>query len=185
MNTKANDEPERLVASLTSKLEMVPAVYRARLRFCWRMTIAAVLAFAVAQFLAAPLHGLWVVLTALVVPQMSAGESVRATVEYVVGTFGEAVYASAVAVLLPHTATIAMAGVLALSIAPLAYAATLYPSFRVAPFTAVIVLLISIKLGEGPIASAFYRLVEVALGGAVAVAVSAFMLPEQSTTSSG
>jgi uncharacterized membrane protein YccC len=154
-------------------------IYRARLRFCLRTTIAAVLAFAIAQFLTIPLHGLWVVLTAVVVIQMSVGGSLRATAEYVIGTFGGAVYASAVGILVPHTTTLALAGVLALAIAPLAYAAAVNPSFRVAPFTAAIVLLVSTQLGEGPIESAVYRLLEVILGGAVAIAVSLLVFPER------
>jgi uncharacterized membrane protein YccC len=69
--------------------------------------------------------------------------------------------------------------VLALTIAPLAYAAAVNLSFRVAPFTAAIVLLISGQLGEGPVESALYRLLEVALGGGVAVVVSLVVLPER------
>jgi uncharacterized membrane protein YccC len=149
----------------------------ARFRFCCRVTTSAVLAFAVAELFAIPLHGLWAVLTAVVVTQMSVGGSLNATSEYVIGTFGGAVYASAVAMLIPHITALAMAGVLALAIAPLAYAAACSPSFRVAPFTAVIVLLISSQFREGPIESAFYRLLEVALGGSVAVAVSLVVFP--------
>jgi len=137
------------------------------------------LAFAIAQFLSIPLHGLWAVLTAVVVTQMSVGESLKATADYVVGTIGGAVYASAVAALAPHPTALTVAGVLALAIAPLAYAAALNPSFRVAPFTAVLVLMISSQLGEGPIESAFYRLLEVAIGGAVAVVVSLLVFPSR------
>ena len=153
--------------------------YRAQLRFCLRMTVAALLAFALTQLLAIPLHGLWAVLTAVVVTQVSVGGSLRATAEYVVGTLGGAAYASLVGVLVPHTTALALAGVLALTVAPLAGAAALSPSFRVAPFTAVIVLLISNELGEGPVESALYRLLEVALGGAVAVTVALLVFPER------
>jgi uncharacterized membrane protein YccC len=153
--------------------------YRAQLRFCLRMTVAALLAFALTQLLAIPLHGLWAVLTAVVVTQVSVGGSLRATAEYVVGTIGGAAYASLVGVLVPHTTALALAGVLALTVAPLAGAAALNPNFRVAPFTAVIVLLISNELGEGPVESALYRLLEVALGGAVAVTVSLLVFPER------
>jgi uncharacterized membrane protein YccC len=153
--------------------------YRAQLRFCLRMTVAALLAFALTQLLAIPLHGLWAVLTAVVVTQMSVGGSLRATAEYVIGTLGGAAYASLVGVLVPHITALALAGVLALTVAPLAGAAALNPSFRVAPFTAVIVLLISNELGEGPIESALFRLLEVGLGGAVAVTVSLLVFPER------
>jgi uncharacterized membrane protein YccC len=155
------------------------ATYRARLRFCLRMTVSGLLAYAVGQVLTIPLHGLWVVLTALVVTQMSVGGSLRATADYVLGTLGGAVYASAVGMLVPHGTPIALAGLLAITIAPLAYAAAINPSFRVAPFTATIVLLISTQLGEGPIESAMYRLLEVVLGGAIALTVSLLIFPER------
>jgi uncharacterized membrane protein YccC len=153
--------------------------YRVQLRFCLRMTVAALLAFALAQLWNIPLHGLWAVLTAVVVTQMSLGGSLHATTEYVLGTIGGAVYAASIAVLIPHTTALALAGVLALTIAPLAYAAAVNPSFRVAPFTGAIVLLISGQLGEGPVESALYRLLEVAIGGGVAVLVSLLVLPER------
>jgi hypothetical protein len=61
----------------------------------------------------------------------------------------------------------------------LALAAALNPNFRVAPFSAVLVLLISGQLSEGPIESALYRVAEVALGGVIAVTVSLLVLPER------
>lgn len=148
-----------------------------RLRFCLRVTTSAIVAFTLAQFLAIPLHGLWAVLTAVVVTQMSVGGSLKATADYVIGTLGGAVYATAIAVLVPHPNPFAVAGVLALAITPLAYAAAVNPSFRVAPFTAVIVLLLSTQMGEAPLESAFYRLLEVVIGGAVAVTVSLLVFP--------
>jgi uncharacterized membrane protein YccC len=143
------------------------------------MTVAAITAFALARIFTIPLHGLWAVLTAVVVTQMSVGGSLRATTEYVIGTCSGAVYATVVGMLVPHTAPIALAGVLALTVAPLAYAAALNPAFRVAPFTAVMVLLISSQLGEGPLESGLYRLFEVALGGVVAVTVSVLVFPQR------
>lgn len=148
-----------------------------RFRFCLRVTISALLAFALARFLAIPLNGLWAVLTAVVVSQMSVGGSLKAAAEYIIGTIGGAVYGGAVGALVPHSTAGAVAGVLALAIAPMAYAAALNPSFRVAPFTAVLVLMISNQFGAGPIESAFYRLVEVAIGGAIAMVVSLFVFP--------
>ena len=153
--------------------------YRAQLRFCLRMTAAALLAFALAQIWNIPLNGLWSVLTAVVVTQMSVGGSLHATTEYVLGTIGGAIYAATIGVLIPHTTTLALAGVLALTIAPLAFAAAVNPSFRSAPFTGAIVLLIAGQVGEGPIESALYRLLEVALGGGVAVVASLLVLPQR------
>lgn len=158
--------------------DLVP-VYRAQLRFALRMTVAGLGALAVARSLNLPLHGLWVVLTAVVVTQMSVGGSLRATVEYIVGTFGGAVYAAVIGLLVPHVSVLAQAGILALTIAPLAFAAAMNPNFRVAPFSAVLVLLLAGQLGEGPIESAIIRLAEVALGGAVALIVSLLIFPER------
>ncbi len=152
---------------------------RPQLRFCLRMTVAALLAFAIVEFFAFPFHGLWTVLTAVVVTQVSVGGSVRATIEYMIGTLGGAIYAAAIGVLIPHASAVAQALVLALAIAPLALAAAINPSFRVAPFSAVIVLLIGGELGESPIVSAVTRVLEVALGGLVAIAVSVLVFPER------
>ena len=65
--------------------------HRPQLRFSLRMTVAGLIALTLVQSLAFPLHGLWTVLTAVVVTQLSVGGSVRATVEYIVGTLGGAV----------------------------------------------------------------------------------------------
>jgi uncharacterized membrane protein YccC len=152
---------------------------KAQLRFCVRVTTAALLAFALMQFWSLPLRGLWAVLTAVVVMQASIGGSLRATTEYVVGTCAGAIYASVVGVLIPQTTMFEMMGALALAVAPLAYLAALSPSFRVAPFTAIIVLLLSGQFGESPVASAFIRSGEVILGGIVAILVSILVLPER------
>lgn len=143
------------------------------------MSVAGLLAFALGQMFTIPLHGLWVVLTALVVTQMSAGGSMRATVEYLIGTLGGAIYGAVIGVFMPHATVIEQAGDLALGIAPLAFIAALNPAYRVAPVSAVLVLLISGEVGGGPIGSALVRFVEVALGGIVAVAVSLTVFPER------
>ena len=63
--------------------------------------------------------------------------------DYIIGTIVGAVYASAGAALVPHSTVLGLAGVLAVAIAPLAYAAAVSPIFPVAPVTAVLVLMIS------------------------------------------
>jgi hypothetical protein len=79
--------------------------------------------------------------------------------------------------MVPHATVLALAGVLALAVAPLAYAAAVSPSFRAAPVTAVLVLMISSQLGETAIELAVYRSVGVAVGGIIAIAVSLLVLP--------
>ena len=149
-------------------------------RFALRMTVAAVAGFWSGQMLKLPLHGLWAVLTAVIVTQASVGGSIGASLEYVLGTLAGGIYATLVALLIPATTPPATAGVLALSVAPLAYAAARSNVFRVAPFTAVIVLLLTGQFGLGPLTAAATRLFEVVLGGAIAVTVSMVLFPERS-----
>jgi uncharacterized membrane protein YccC len=164
---------------ISHRIRALARTYKPRWRFAARMTASGLAAYAVAQVLHVPLNGLWVIITAIVVTQMSAGGSLRATVEYIIGTVGGAVYAAIIGVLIPHAAPLAEAGVLALVIAPLALFAAFNPNFRVAPFSAVLVLLIAGRFGEGPIESAFTRSSEVALGGVIAVLVSLLVFPER------
>ncbi len=153
--------------------------YRPHWRFCVRMTVSGLAAFAIAKALHTPLQGLWVIITAIVVMQMSTGGSLRATFEYIIGTVGGAVYAAIVGILIPHNTPLSEAGILALAIAPLAFLAAFNPNFRVAPFSAVLVILIAGQFGQGPIESAITRSSEVALGGVIAVIVSLLVFPER------
>ena len=165
--------------SLRNEVRDWVRAFRPQLRFCVRATVAALVALAVANSLNFPLHGSWMVLTAVVVTQVSVGGSLRATLDYVVGTLAGAVYAAAVGLLVPHVTALGQAVALTLAVALLALAAALRPSFRVAPFSAVLVLLIGGALGENPAISAVVRVLEVALGGAVAAAVSMLVFPER------
>ena len=92
---------------------------RAQLALSLRVTIAAVSAFALSHLINVPLP-LWTVLTAVILTQVSFGRSVKATIDYLTGTLGGAIYAGAIAVLVPHANEFALAGVLSLAVAPLA-----------------------------------------------------------------
>ena len=155
---------------------------RAQLRFCVRAIVNALLAFGVTHMLAIPLHGQWAVPTAVAVIQMSIGGSLKAAAEYIIGTIGGALYATIVAALVPTSTELSFAFALALAVGPLAYAAAIRPSLRVAPVTAVLVLMISTKLGEAPIGLACDRLLEVAIGLLVALTVSFLVLPAPAHT---
>src|SRR3979411_2281943 len=69
-------------------------------RLCLRVTVAALVSFVLGKSLNIPLGGLWAVLTAVVVTQASVGGSLKATIEYLTGTLGGAVYAGVIAVLI-------------------------------------------------------------------------------------
>lgn len=153
--------------------------YKPPFRYCLRVTLAGILALCLAQFLNFPLRGLWAVLTAIVVTQVGGGASISAVFEYVVGTVVGAIYAGVVSILVPHASLGALAWVLTLTVAPLALAAALDPIFKIAPFTAAIVLLVSTGFQESPVESAIYRVLEVLVGGVSVLAVSFLILPEQ------
>jgi uncharacterized membrane protein YccC len=152
--------------------------HKGELRLCVRVTTAALATFALSDFLQVP-QVLWTVLTSVIVTQMSVGRSLKATLDYFAGTLGGAVYSGAVAALVPHSNEITFLGALALAIAPLALLAAINPSFGVAPFTAVMVLLAPMITHLGPIESAFDRVLEVALGGTTALMVSLLVLPSR------
>jgi uncharacterized membrane protein YccC len=149
---------------------------RAQLALSLRVTIAAMAALALAHALNLPLP-LWAVLTAVIVTQMSVGRSLRASVDYLAGTLGGALYGGAIAVLIPHSSEIALLAVLALGIAPLAFIAAVNPRFSAAPVTAIIVLLLPLMTHAAPIASAIDRVIEVAIGAVTGLVVSFLLLP--------
>src|SRR5580700_3412182 len=91
---------------------------RVQLALSIRVTIAALVALALAQFLQLPLP-LWAVLTAVIVTQMSVGRSLKATFDYLAGTLGGAIYGGAIGVLSPHASELALLAVLALAVGPL------------------------------------------------------------------
>src|ERR1700684_3984011 len=149
---------------------------RAQLGLSLRVTIAALSGFAFSHLLKVPLP-LWTVVTAVVLTQATFGRAVKATIDYLVGTLGGALYAGAVAILVPHSNDVSLACVLALAVAPLAFLGGVYPSLSVAPLTGVLVLLVPRFIHVGPIESAVDRVLEVAVGGIIALAVSLLVLP--------
>ena len=84
--------------------------HRAELALALRVTVAAVSAFLVSAALHVPLP-LWTVLTAVILTQATFGSSLKATIDYMLGTFCGAIYGGAIAVLIPHDSELARAGV--------------------------------------------------------------------------
>jgi hypothetical protein len=73
----------------------------AALRLCFRMTVAGLLAYVLAEFFALP-QGYWAVFSAIIVMQASVGGSVKATIDRVIGTIGGAVAGGAVGYIVPQ-----------------------------------------------------------------------------------
>ncbi|WP_178131022.1 FUSC family protein [Reyranella sp. CPCC 100927] len=149
---------------------------QAELRLAIRITVAGVVAFAVAHLLGLP-QGYWAVFTAVIVMQTSVGGSLKAAMDQLLGALAGGAYGAAVASVIPHTQIAAVGVALAVALAPLALLAALRVSFRVAPITAIIVLLGSTSLHTSPIEAALERALEVALGGIVGIVVSLLVMP--------
>jgi uncharacterized membrane protein YccC len=159
---------------------------RAELRLGVRMVVAALVSFTVARALALP-QAYWAVLTSIIVMQSSVGGSIKATVDRMVGTFAGAMWGALVSMAVPHAAggsaaplgpaAWSFAAALALTVGPLAVLAAVRPAFRVAPVTAVIVLLGQTSQRLGPLVSAFDRVLDIGLGCLVALLVALFVLP--------
>jgi uncharacterized membrane protein YccC len=149
---------------------------KAQMRLAMRITTAALLSLLLSQLLHLPMP-LWTILTSLILTQVSIGRSLKATIDYLVGTLFGAVYGGAVVTLVPHGNEIALVGVLILVVAPLALLGAINPRFTTSAFTGVMVLMVPDMTHTSPIESAFFRMIEVAVGGAVAVVVSLAVLP--------
>jgi uncharacterized membrane protein YccC len=169
---------ENSAASLLTSIRTWIRRYRLQLILALRVTVAALLAFAVAQVLHLHLP-LWAVLTSLIVTQTSLGRSVKVAKDYLIGTFAGVAYGGAIAILIPHDSEWALLAVLALAIAPLAFIASFRANFNVLPITAIIVLLVPSMQHVSPAASAFDRVLEVVVGGAVGFIVSFLVFPSR------
>jgi len=150
--------------------------HNAELRLSLRMAAAALAAFAVAELLHLA-QGYWAVFTAVIVTQSSVGGSLKASADRLLGTFSGALFGAAVAVLIPHQNVFVLGLVLVVAIAPLALLAAVNASFRIAPVTAVIVLLASSSQQSGPVASALARVSEIGIGCLIGLAVALLVLP--------
>jgi uncharacterized membrane protein YccC len=140
------------------------------------MTADGVFAYVLAELFALP-QGYWAVFSAIIVIQASVGGSVKATIDRVIGTIGGAVVGGAVGFVVPHQNVFSLGVALVVAIVPMTLVAALWPNFRIAPLTAVIVLLTPGAQQLGPLDSAFYRIVEIIVGSFVGLGVSLVVLP--------
>jgi uncharacterized membrane protein YccC len=164
------------IAARWTSLVALAQKHRGQLALSLRVTVAAVLGLTLSLLLNVPLP-LWTVLTAVILTQVTFGRSVKATIDYVIGTLCGAIYGGAIATLIPHTNEFALIAVLAITVAPLALLGAINPSFTAATFTGVLVVLVPSIAHVGPIQSALYRMIEVTVGGVTAVAVSLLVFP--------
>jgi len=149
---------------------------KGELRLVLRITAASLLAFWIAHML--ELHrGYWAVLTAVIIIQVNLGGSLKAAVDRLAGTLSGGAYGALIAILLPETGLLWRTLALALGVAPLALLAAFRPRLRLAPVTAIIVLLGGVSQTTAALPSAIDRMTEIGLGSAIGFAVSLFVLP--------
>jgi len=118
---------------------------------------------------------LWTVLTAVILTQVTFGRSLKATIDYLVGTLFGAIYAAPSPRWCSHANEITLAGVLAITVAP--FSARSDPiHLQVATFTGVLVLLVP-GITRGPNRMASKPRVEVAIGGITPISGVLLVLP--------
>jgi uncharacterized membrane protein YccC len=152
--------------------------HRAQFRLGLRITVASLATFALARLLGFA-QSSWAVLTALIVMQASVGGSLKATADRLVGSLGGAAWGVAVCLAVPRADAVGLGVALAVGVAPLAVAAAIRPAYRVAPVTAIILLLGPPGHPADALGSAVQRMAEIGLGSLVALAVALLVLPER------
>ena len=154
---------------------------RAELKLALRVTAAGTLAYIVTKAFDLP-QGYWAVITAVVVVQGSVGGSLKAAIERFSGTLAGAIYGGVIAAFVPHGSPATLGPAIVVALFPLALLAAVKPAFRVAPITALIMLIPPTGQALGPLASAIDRVLEITLGNIVGLVVSLFVLPARAHT---
>ncbi|CAO3426644.1 FUSC family protein [Azospirillum endophyticum] len=153
---------------------------RSKLVHALRMTVSSLATFALAEALDLP-QGFWAVITALIVTQSNVGGSLKAALDRFAGSLVGVAYGGVIALLIPHTDGLARAAALLAAVAPLSYLAALSAGFRIAPITAIIVLLGTSGASLGPLSFATDRVLEVGLGCVVGILVSLLVVPARAS----
>ena len=140
------------------------------------MTAAAAVTFVLGVTLGLS-QSFWAVIAAVVATQSSLGGTLKASFEQFIGSVFGAVWGGAITIVIPHQAPWMLGLALVIAVAPLAWLTTFSPGFRIAPITAILVLLSSMGITMGPVDFAVERLLEIGLGCAVGLGVSVLLVP--------
>ena len=143
-----------------------------------RVTIGCLIALT-AYFVFKLPQGYWAVFTVLIVTQGSIGSTLTASLDRMKGTLLGAAIGGLAVWLRPHT-PLGLGVALGLSVAITALAAAIRPTLKVAPITAVI-MLVSPAVGVNPMEASVLRVLEIALGGVIGVLTTVFVFPARST----
>ncbi|SMF71849.1 Fusaric acid resistance protein-like [Tistlia consotensis] len=159
----------------------MPALDRRQLLPALRLVAAALLAYGLSTLAGLP-EGYWAALSAVIVSRPQPGAALQAGADRLVGTLLGAGIAclAALAGQVPF-----FAGpwsdllLLGAALLPLGLLLAWREAWRTAPIAAIIVLSAGTR-GEGALGAALLRVLEIGLGGLVAVAVARFLLPGHS-----
>jgi hypothetical protein len=162
---------------ITGKISDLFGRHGATLRQAFRVTIATGAAYAAYKALNLQ-QGYWAVFTVLIVIQGSIGGTLGAASDRMIGTLAGALLGGFAAAF--HTGTLLGQGSALLAVTGIAViGAALYPQLRIAPVTAAIML-----LSQPPDVAVqdfvIDRVIEIALGGAIGVLATVFILPARS-----
>ncbi|WP_143181393.1 FUSC family protein [Pseudovibrio exalbescens] len=153
--------------------------HRSQLFLAIRLLASVIATYIVTTLLGIP-QPQWAVLTALIVTQGSVGGSIKASGDRFIGTLAGAVWGGAVAAVIPHSDAVGLGEALIIAIGPLAFLTAMRPGLRVAPITAIIVLIAPTGITVDPVESAAIRLFEITIGCVVGLVTSLIVLPVRS-----
>jgi uncharacterized membrane protein YccC len=166
--------PARVAAAMGYRGGPWLARHRNQLLLTLRMLVSALLTYGLATLFHLP-QAFWAVLTSVFVTQNSVGGSLKAAMDRLIGSACGALAGALPAIVVPSHQPLVIGIALLAGMTPVALLAAWYPNYRIAPITAVIVL-----LGAGaafPVAYATERVLEIMFGSIVAIAVSAIVAP--------
>ncbi len=138
---------------------------------------ACAISFAIYHLFDLP-QGYWAVFTVVIVMQPSIGGTLGASRDRMIGTLAGAGVGAFAAAVRPQTPT-GLAVALTLAVGLTGFGAALRTDWKVAPVTAAIMLL-SPTGSSGPVEAALFRVLEITLGGVVAIGATLLILPARS-----
>jgi uncharacterized membrane protein YccC len=159
----------------SEKKPSVPGRYAGPARMGFRLTAASLLAFALSHLVGLT-QEYAAVITAIIVTQGSLGASIRAIIDRFVGSLGGAFWGVVMLLVLKPASPMQLGLTLAVTFAPLSLIVAIKPAYRPALITAAI-LIFAPATEAGPLTSAVHRMLGIALGSGVALAVVLFVLP--------
>jgi uncharacterized membrane protein YccC len=140
-----------------------------------RVTVAASVAFALYHAFDLP-QGYWAVFTTVIVVQTSIGATVNLALERLIGTLFGALVGGLAVWLRPQT-PLGLGIALFVAVFLTAFGAAGRSKLKVAPVTAVIMLLSPTAGHLGPLETAVLRVVEISLGSVIGVAATLLIFP--------